>query len=522
MSGRKLSASELRRLASVALNPASFLDEIHVATARGGRRFGDCIADFQRERFALIWPSLIAVLKGEKPPHSFHWWEATKGASKDSDLCLCLLWLLFNSTRQLRIQIGARDSEQADEIRLIARQTLKIDAELNRFIASKIEVRADSIINTETGSIAQILTSDSQGSSTHGARPDVVLINELSHISDREFAETLLDNADKVATSICIIATNAGWLGTWQAEWKANAATSSRWLVHEYKQPAPWIDLARLEESKKRQPKRYARLWLGVWAPEGDGDCFLDEDLAAAMTLTGPLTGPERGWAYVLGGDLGTANNFTALCVIGKHVGCETSIPIPARQLSPQERILMAAAYMAGDYLPEIETRRYYPVEARGELKLAHLAIFKPPGAGGRVDLSAVEREILRLHSIFGLQAASIESWQAEQMVPNLRRAGVPAELTHPTPPFQRAAAECVLSAFAEHNISLYPDPQLERDLRSLRIVERAKGNVKLEAPKGRGSHADSCSALGLALVVARRVVSANANRIAGPLICYP
>jgi hypothetical protein len=173
--------------------------------------------------------------------------------------------------------------------------------------------------------------------------------------------------------------------------------------------------------------------------------------------------------------------------------------------------------------LPDEDESRYDLVESTGALKLAHLTIFRPPGAGGRIDLSAVEREIVQLHSLFGLQCASIEAWQAEQMVGNLRRAGVPAELTHPTPPIQRVIAEAMLSAFAERRLALWPDEQLERDLRSLRIVERQQGNVKLEAPKSsHGSHADSCSALGLALVAARRVVSAEATRIAGPLICYP
>jgi len=63
-------------------------------SARGPQCFSDVMAEFQRERFAGINPALLSVSRGEKPAFGRHWWEATKGASKDSDLAVCLLWLL--------------------------------------------------------------------------------------------------------------------------------------------------------------------------------------------------------------------------------------------------------------------------------------------------------------------------------------------------------------------------------------------------------------------------------------------
>ena len=58
--------------------------------------------------------------------------ERTKGASKDSDLAVCLLWLMAFTTRPLRVQVGAFDALQASEVRLIIQQILRLDGPLNR------------------------------------------------------------------------------------------------------------------------------------------------------------------------------------------------------------------------------------------------------------------------------------------------------------------------------------------------------------------------------------------------------
>ena len=56
-------------------------------------------------------------------------------------------------------------------------------------------------------SVCEILTTDAYGS--HGARPDVVIANELSHVGSEAFMQTLLDNADKIPHSLVIVATNS-------------------------------------------------------------------------------------------------------------------------------------------------------------------------------------------------------------------------------------------------------------------------------------------------------------------------
>ena len=63
-------------------NPERFQQDICLATGSGPRRFGDVMADFQRERFAAVNPSLLAVARHEAPPIPRFWDERTKGASQ--------------------------------------------------------------------------------------------------------------------------------------------------------------------------------------------------------------------------------------------------------------------------------------------------------------------------------------------------------------------------------------------------------------------------------------------------------
>jgi hypothetical protein len=213
-------ADSIRRYAS---DVNAFLDDLRIPSARGNARFGQCMAKFQRDRFGSIISALLAVASGERPAIGRHWWEATKGASKDSDLACCLLWLLAFSRRPLAMQIGAADQDQADELRKAAKAILR----LNPWLAQRVQITNWKLVCPATGSEALIIAADTAGS--HGARPDVLILNELSHVTKWEFAENLLDNASKVPQGLVVIATNAGFVGTPAWKWRELARNSPRW-----------------------------------------------------------------------------------------------------------------------------------------------------------------------------------------------------------------------------------------------------------------------------------------------------
>ena len=177
----------------------AFAADLHVPLGAASGRLADNWAQFQVDDFAAIAPALEAVAAGRVAPIRRHWWERTKGASKDSDCAVAILWLLAFAPRAIRVQVGAYDREQASELRYIIKAILSIEAPLNRLLAEVVEVQAARIVaHAGTAgrpeSVCEILTTDAFGS--HGSRPDVVIANELSHVGSQSFMETLFDNAD--------------------------------------------------------------------------------------------------------------------------------------------------------------------------------------------------------------------------------------------------------------------------------------------------------------------------------------
>lgn len=490
---------------------------MHVPTGAGARRFGDCMADFQAERFAALNPSLVAVATGAEPPCRRFFIEATKGASKDSDLAVCLLWLLAFSPRCLRIQIGAYDQDQAGEIRLIVRQLLRIDAPLNRAIASLVEVRADAIENTRTGSRAEILTTDSKGS--HGSRPDVVIVNELSHIGDKEFAETLLDNADKCPRGIVVCATNSGWSDSWQAEWRAAAVASPRWFVHEYQRPAPWISTDDLADSQRRNPPaRFQRLWHGIWTA-GEGDAIDGGLIDQAFCLSGPHDAPKPGYAYILAVDLSITRDSTCAIVLGLDCGWSRDLPGKPRPRHRLHDALVDLGYSDIEDEPEIESEF---LGGSRNIELARLVRWQP-SPGHRVPLTDVEQTIADLSRLFGVQKILADNYQAELMVQHLQQVGHPATGIQISQSTRRAIASATLTAFQERRLRLFAHDQLNREVRALRIREKPNDVVVLESPRTNGSHGDCAFAMGLGLLGIRDLEHAPpVSVVQGDLICWP
>src|SRR5262245_40150012 len=108
-------------------SPSLLREHLVIPAGHGPARFAAVMADFQRDDFARIDSSLIALASGRKPEPGRFWWERTKGASKDTDAAACLLWLLGFSRRPLTCQVGAADQAQADELRKAAKGILRLN-----------------------------------------------------------------------------------------------------------------------------------------------------------------------------------------------------------------------------------------------------------------------------------------------------------------------------------------------------------------------------------------------------------
>lgn len=430
-------------------DPLAFFDFVIINTANGRARFGDVMADFQRERFAALAPALAAVAEGRKPEIGKHLWEGTKGSSKDSDLAIAVIWLLVFSPRPLLIQVGAADREQADELRKAAAGWLRN----NSWLGKRIEIQANRILCEKSGAVCEIIPADTAGS--HGARPDVLILNELSHIRQQEFAENLMDNAAKVPNNLTIIATNAGDVNHFSFKWRELYRTSPRCSFHQFTQTAPWLDPADVEDARARNSiARFNRLWQGVWST-GSGDALDATDIDAAINanLSNHLVLPDC--YYIAGLDLGLRSDATAFVVLGFNVELQ-------------------AIYLAG-----ISAWRPTPEK--------------------KVSIEEVEKEILYRNRYYnGFAEVSIDPWNAESTIERLRKEGVPVFVHDPSAANKHDAAMAILTLFRERRIEIFPDADLLKDLRACSIVERSS-KLKLELVHDERGHCDRLEAMSLA-----------------------
>lgn len=506
-----------------------FANALTVPLAGGAGRLGAAMADFQRRDFEALAPALHALAAGRAADCRRFWVERTKGGSKDSDAAVALLWLLTFSPRQLRCQIGADDQQQADEARLIVQQILRLEGPLNRFVASILDVQRSAIVNKQTGSVCEILTRDKSG--THGSRPDLVLINELTHIGDEEFGQTLFDNADKVGHSVVMVATNAGFVPSWQHSWREIARTSDRWHFSALTEPAPWVSEADLEESRRRNPlHRFNRLWQGIWC-SGSGDALAPGDIEAACTLSGPLHSPERGWLYVAGLDIGLVKDCTALVTIGKHVGYFEESTSAARPQLPRELSIMQDLGLLEDAsaFPKDLAKFAVPaanyIRGTGRYRLCDVKVWQRRRGESKVDVEQVERAILATHRQLRLACVGFDPSQAQYLAERLHKQLVPMRQIDFVPSNLQSMAAVTMEAFEQRTIELYRHPALLADLQSLRAVEKGYG-VRLESPrttKGAGTvHGDAATGLAIALHVAKRLAHRPGGSVQGELVVYP
>ncbi|MDX1968991.1 MAG: hypothetical protein SFV23_17580 [Planctomycetaceae bacterium] len=298
----------------------SYVDDQAIITPQGKQLRRDALADFQRARFRDLAVDLQAIVRGEKPPIGRHWWEGTKGCSKDTDLALAMDWPLIFGPRPLRMQAGAADQDQAGELR----RAVKSEHATNPWRTAYVNAQANKVVNGKTGSELEIIAADVAGS--HGARPDILIINELTHIPDgrKEFAENLMDNATKVPNGIVIIATNAGFLDSWQWQWRETARKSDRWAFHQYSQPAPWLTASDIDEARQRNSEsRFSRLWCGEWVSLTERPLLTRENVERAVSDSCLWPGGERpetlrNCELYVGVDIGRTQDRTVVWTLQK------------------------------------------------------------------------------------------------------------------------------------------------------------------------------------------------------------
>jgi phage terminase large subunit-like protein len=239
----------------------------------------------------------------------------------------------------------------------------------------------------------------------------------------------------------------------------------------------------------------YRRLWLNEWTA-GGGDALSVEVIEQAFRSDlQPQKQAQPGFEYIGGLDLGVSRDASALCILG--------------------------------------VKRSH--QGHGRIQLAHTKVWRPT-KGMKVNLQAVEDEVLDLHDRFNLKALHYDPWQATYMSGRLQAGGgairrtelhkaygkYPAttriqmqEVPQTGANLQRMAT-VLLEAFNDGRLELYADADLKRDITRLRVEERPYG-FRLVSPRDALGHGDLGTAFSLALLGASELATKR-QMVAGPI----
>ncbi|HWB13409.1 MAG TPA: terminase large subunit [Pirellulales bacterium] len=504
-----MNGAELRKI--TAESPAAFRNALLIDDNGTVRKLGECLDPWQRQDFEALDHAWRRVAG-----HSVDggcqraWLERPRGHSKTGDMAVMVTWVLLASRRKLTGVCAAGDEEQAGFLR----QAIEKLCGLNRWLGDVLDVQKAAIVNRRTGSELKVITSDAPTS--YGLTPDFVVADEVTHWKKRDLWDSLFSAAAKRRNCLLLVICNAGFGDSWQWELRESIRADQDWYFHRLNGPlASWIDERRLAEQRRHLPSiAFDRLWLNIWTC-GAGDALREQDIQFALSgEIAPPTGPERGWVYVAGLDLGLTRDASALAVVGRHVGY-TERQEPERRRLPSTLAAMVElglTNVAGTDSQPVYTR----VSGTGRIRLAALEVWQPK-RGERLELAPVEAAIDGLNRKLGLACVAYDPWQAQYLGERLRKLGIRTEAVDQTGPNLKAMATATLEAFSERYVDLYQHERLLADLRALRVEERSYG-VRLTSPRGPTGHGDTASALSLALLAAQRA-AALAPRVDRPLL---
>jgi hypothetical protein len=452
----------------MAASPSVFRE--HLAIDADGRPTPFRPDPFQVGDLGVLDPGLMAVAgRGEPPVIRKHWWERVRGASKTSDMCIALAWVLAFGARPVRAVAAAGDADQA---RLI-RDGLETLLRCNDFLRGALQCRQNVVANDRTGAQLQIISSDV--ATSFGITPDMIVVDEIGHWPDGKGENlwgSLFSASAKRAHCVLIVSTNAGFQEHFAWRLRESVRGDPAWHFSRVSEPPSWMSGARVEEQRRILPAPvFDRLFAGVWST-GSGDALRPEDIAASLTLPAPPREIEDGFLYFAGVDLGVSRDSSALVIVGKHF--------------------------------------------TGRVKLVQVSAWTPT-AGAKVDLSWVESACLEAHRRWRARF-QIDPYQAAYLSSRMRQYGCRVEEVAFVGKALVEMASSLVEIFSTRAIDLFRDEALLSDLRRLRIKESPQG-WRLDAPRTAAGHCDRATALALAVLGCRRTPTYQPGTGEGPCV---
>jgi len=465
-----------------AADPAAFRDDLLVDVDGLVRRFGDVMDPWQRDDFKALDPALMRCNGRSTADAKMRaYLERGRGHSKTTDLAVMACWAMAFSTRPLKGYAYAADKDQA---RLL-RDAMATVCRLNPWLGEMLTVEAHRIVVTakdHPGEGGTLTIEASDVGSSYGILPDFIIADELVHWEgDGSLWHSLISSAAKRSNCLLVVISNAGFAESWQWAVREAARTDESWIFSRLDGPvASWLTPATLAEQRRMLPPlAYARLWGNAWS-SGLGDAISEEDVAAAFVEgLRPMTRREPGWLFVGGIDLGLTRDCSSVVVL--------AVPDGGRG---------------------------------GKVRLAHDRLWRPK-PGRKVDLLDVERHVLAMDELFGLEFVAFDPWQAEHLAATLeadsgrrrrnqqRRFGNQPWMREvpPTAANLREQATLTIECFGDRRLEFYDCEPLRYDLRKLRAEEKSYG-FRLVSPRDEHGHGDTFSAFANGLLVAHEVTT--------------
>jgi hypothetical protein len=305
---------------------SGYLDSVVIDSRPEPRLFVDVARPWQVERHVRLGGPLEAVM-GFRPPWEgprCFWETMPRGYDKTTGIGRLCNWLLAFSKRPLEIDAAAGDEEQAH----LLKESMERESHLNPWLRNRLKFGTKRVYGTETGSVLKVLTADAF--SSFGLRPDVIVIDEITHWKKRDLWDALWSAYPKMPGCVVFVITNAGLLGSWQYDLKEDAIQDTKtWVVFEapgHRSPSrlpTWMRDEDIEAARRKLPPAEGRrVYDNEWIDPAEESGYLTraevmacEDLGRQLSLAFQVEGTQTN-EYILSIDYGPKRDRTALAVL--------------------------------------------------------------------------------------------------------------------------------------------------------------------------------------------------------------
>jgi hypothetical protein len=259
----------------------------------------------------------VAGLRPDYQGPRFFWFTLPRGHDKTSFVGRDVNWLLAYTKKPVNIACAAGDREQADFLS----QFMRAEARLNPWLDRRLNFQNYKVLGQQDSKL-WILAADA--ATSFGNKPDVIVLDELTHWESRELFDALMSGTEKRPHCVVIVITNAGLLRTWQHDVVEYAKLDPAWSVYEAPGPiASWMSAEGIERLARMLPKQISqRVFYNKWQDASEGLGFITRAEAEQCVANGKAWGiqreeqGQRGAEYYAGIDYGPKKDRTVLCVV--------------------------------------------------------------------------------------------------------------------------------------------------------------------------------------------------------------